>query len=60
MASLVPSREGASVKDSFGDVDLGALGFVVLFEAQWVWHDPVAGASATAGPCGRPCATRPA
>lgn len=49
VASLVPSREGASVKDSFGDVDLGALGFAVLFEAQWVWHDPVAGAAAKAG-----------
>lgn len=50
VASLVPSREGASVKDSFGDVDLGALGFASLLEAQWVWHDPAPGAPAKTGP----------
>jgi hypothetical protein len=37
VARAVPRREGASVKDSFGDVDLGGLGFGVLFEAEWIW-----------------------
>ncbi|MFG3140658.1 hypothetical protein ACGFZA_31190 [Streptomyces sp. NPDC048211] len=35
---------GASVKDSFADLDLTAVGFEVLFEAQWI-HRP-AGAPA--------------
>ncbi|MCX5144936.1 hypothetical protein [Streptomyces sp. NBC_00338] len=30
---------GATVKDSFGDVDLSGAGFQVLFEAQWI-HRP--------------------
>lgn len=30
------SAPGASVKDSFADVDLGAAGFDVLFTAQWI------------------------
>lgn len=30
---------GASVKDSFADLDLGEAGFQVLFEAQWI-HRP--------------------
>jgi hypothetical protein len=37
VAQAVPRREGASVKDSFGDLGLGGLGFAVLFEAEWVW-----------------------
>lgn len=37
---------GASVKDSFADLDLTAAGFQVLFEAQWI-HRP-ASAPATA------------
>ncbi|MFF3111059.1 hypothetical protein ACFVSN_17930 [Kitasatospora sp. NPDC057904] len=37
---------GASVKDSFADLDLTAAGFRVLFEAQWI-HRP-AGAPAVA------------
>ncbi|WP_445523944.1 hypothetical protein [Streptomyces cyslabdanicus] len=37
---------GASIKDSFADLDLTKAGFQVLFEAQWI-HRP-AGASATA------------
>ncbi|WP_327111643.1 hypothetical protein OG206_02365 [Streptomyces sp. NBC_01341] len=30
---------GASVKDSFSDVDLSAVGYRILFEAQWI-HRP--------------------
>ncbi|WP_409234613.1 hypothetical protein [Streptomyces sp. PA5.6] len=33
------SSPGASVKDSFGTLDLSAAGFEVLFEAQWI-HRP--------------------
>lgn len=40
------SVPGASVKDSFADLDLTAAGFQVLFEAQWI-HRP-AGAPAKA------------
>ncbi|MER5949816.1 hypothetical protein ABT127_27560 [Streptomyces sp. NPDC001904] len=36
---------GATVKDSFGDLDLTGAGFQVLFEASWI-HRP-AGAAAT-------------
>ncbi|MFC6242876.1 hypothetical protein ACFP55_15910 [Knoellia sp. GCM10027112] len=39
VAEAVPRRDGASVKDSFGDVDLGGHGLAVLFEAEWVWHE---------------------
>jgi hypothetical protein len=42
VAEAVPRREGASVKDSFGDVDLGGHGFAVLFEAEWVWFEGAA------------------
>ncbi|WP_338780521.1 hypothetical protein [Streptomyces sp. DG1A-41] len=38
---------GASVKDSFADLDLAGAGFRVLFEAQWI-HRP-AGADVLAG-----------
>lgn len=31
---------GASVKDSFGTLDLAPVGFGELFEADWVWMDP--------------------
>jgi hypothetical protein len=34
-------RPGFSVKDSFVTLDLSGLGFDVLFEATWLWHDPV-------------------
>ncbi|MFG3339955.1 hypothetical protein [Glycomyces sp. NPDC048151] len=37
---------GASVKDSFADLDLSGAGFAVLFEAQWIRRP--AGAPATA------------
>jgi hypothetical protein len=48
VAGAVPARAGASVKDSFGDLDLGDHGFEELFEAAWIWHSP-APAAATAG-----------
>jgi hypothetical protein len=38
---------GASVKDSFADLDLTGAGFRVLFEAQWIHRRP-AGAAALA------------
>ena len=46
VAEAVPRRDGASVKDSFGDVELGGQGFEVLFEAEWLWLEaatPAAG-----------------
>jgi hypothetical protein len=35
----IDAGPGASVKDSFGSVDLGAAGFRRLFDAQWLWRD---------------------
>ncbi|MEU8789208.1 hypothetical protein [Streptomyces sp. NPDC048643] len=47
VAARIDTRSpGASVKDSFGDLDLGRAGFRVLFEARWI-HRP-AGAPAVA------------
>lgn len=38
-ARIDTTAPGASVKDSFADLDLTAVGFQVLFEAQWI-HRP--------------------
>ncbi|MER6031006.1 hypothetical protein [Streptomyces sp. NPDC001851] len=38
-ARIDTTAPGASVKDSFADLDLTAAGFQVLFEAQWI-HRP--------------------
>jgi hypothetical protein len=38
---LMSRRPSFSVKDSFAALDLSGLGFNVLFEATWLWHDPV-------------------
>jgi hypothetical protein len=38
---LMTRRPGFSVKDSFATLDLSGLGFDVLFEATWLWRDPV-------------------
>lgn len=38
-AAIDTTAPGASVKDSFADLDLTAAGFQVLFEAQWI-HRP--------------------
>ncbi|MFJ3788721.1 hypothetical protein [Kitasatospora sp. NPDC090091] len=46
VARIDTAAPGASVKDSFADLDLTEAGFRVLFDAQWV-HRP-AGAPATA------------
>ncbi|MFJ4981652.1 hypothetical protein ACIP6X_41185 [Streptomyces coeruleorubidus] len=48
VARIDMDSPGASVKDSFADLDLTGAGFRVLFEAQWI-HRP-AGAAAPAGP----------
>jgi hypothetical protein len=49
VTGAVPARAGASVKDSFGDVELGGRGFEELFEAQWIWHPPEPAAPAASG-----------
>ncbi|MGW6263517.1 hypothetical protein [Streptomyces sp. NPDC055085] len=36
VARIDTRTPGASVKDSFADLDLGRAGFQVLFEAQWI------------------------
>jgi hypothetical protein len=45
VASLVQStrRAGCTVKDSFRCLDLRPLGFTVLFDAEWILHEPVDG-----------------
>jgi len=41
VAHLMTRRPHFSVKDSFAALDLSSLGFDVLFEATWLWRDPV-------------------
>ncbi|MEV0253868.1 hypothetical protein AB0H82_06250 [Streptomyces sp. NPDC050732] len=41
LARIDVTSPGASVKDSFGTLDLSAAGFEVLFEARWI-HRPAA------------------
>lgn len=31
---------GFSMKDSFANLDLAGAGYEVLFEANWIWHEP--------------------
>lgn len=38
---------GATVKDSYADLDLSAAGFQVLFEAQWIHRPALASATGT-------------
>ena len=38
---LMTRRARFSVKDSFATLDLSRLGFDVLFEATWLWREPV-------------------
>jgi hypothetical protein len=33
---------GFSLKDSFSALDLGGLGFEILFQAQWIWREAAA------------------
>lgn len=34
-------RAISSIKDSYANLDLEAYGYRVLFEAEWIWHEPV-------------------
>ena len=45
LARIETTRPGASVKDSFADLDLTGAGFEVLFEARWI-HRVASGAGA--------------
>ncbi|MEV4821977.1 hypothetical protein [Micromonospora sp. NPDC049274] len=40
LLARIDAGAGASVKDSFADLDLSAYGFRVLFEAQWIHRPP--------------------
>jgi hypothetical protein len=42
VARIDTAAPGASVKDSFADLDLSDAGFRVLFEAQWIHRPPSA------------------
>ncbi|WP_030849065.1 hypothetical protein [Streptomyces sp. NRRL S-475] len=46
VARIDTASPGASVKDSFADLELAAAGFQVLFEAQWV-HRPAGAPTAS-------------
>lgn len=35
-----PRTTGWSLKDSYARFDLTALGFFMLFQAEWIWRDP--------------------
>jgi hypothetical protein len=35
-----PRASGWSLKDSYACLDLEGLGFLVLFQADWIWRDP--------------------
>ncbi|WP_244177564.1 hypothetical protein [Streptomyces atriruber] len=48
VARIDLASPGASVKDSFGALDLSAAGFEVLFEAQWI-HRPATEAGRAPG-----------
>lgn len=48
LLARIDNAPGASVKDSFADLDLRPHGFQVLFEAQWI-HRPAGAPSAAAG-----------
>jgi hypothetical protein len=37
-----PRPKGWSLKDSYACLDLTPLGYAVLFDADWIWRDPVA------------------
>jgi len=37
----MPRPPGWSLKDSFACLDLSSCGFAQLFEAQWMWRDPL-------------------
>jgi hypothetical protein len=37
---LIQDSPGASIKDSFADLDLTAAGYSILFEAEWIFCEP--------------------
>lgn len=45
LAARIDTAPGASVKDSFADLDLTGAGFQVLFEAQWIHRQAIAPAT---------------
>ncbi|MEU9103254.1 hypothetical protein AB0D54_02600 [Streptomyces xanthophaeus] len=47
LAARIDTAPGASVKDSFADLDLTGAGFQVLFEAQWIHRPACAPATAS-------------
>ncbi|MFR9757989.1 hypothetical protein [Streptomyces sp. TR06-5] len=51
LTARIDAAPGASVKDSFADLDLAEAGFRVLFDAQWI-HRPPAAATAASGLAG--------
>ena len=51
LLARIDAGPGASVKDSFADLDLSGYGFRVLFDAQWIHRPPSAPpADTAAGP----------
>ncbi|MWV46978.1 hypothetical protein GRF59_25530 [Paenibacillus sp. HJL G12] len=38
--AFIGSRSVASIKDSYANLDLFSYGFRILFEAEWIYHDP--------------------
>ncbi|MBB3113108.1 hypothetical protein FHS18_005211 [Paenibacillus phyllosphaerae] len=41
--NFIGNREVISIKDSFANLNMVPYGFEVLFDAEWICHDPVAG-----------------
>lgn len=41
--TFIGNREVFSIKDSFANLNLVPYGFKVLFDAEWIRHEPVAG-----------------
>jgi len=41
ISELLALRSGISVKDSFSALDLSTIGMRRLFDAEWVWMDPM-------------------
>lgn len=37
---FIAGKEISSVKDCFANLDLTSLGFKILFEAEWIYHEP--------------------
>lgn len=40
--SFIGNREIFSIKDSFANLNMVPYGFTVLFDAEWIYHEPVA------------------